>query len=193
MGTTSTSDDPMMHHTAQAAALPCSRTIVARGPPALKRLAQRSCITTGRRRSINSESCHPIGAISYQPSSRCVTNIKAGRLGLALLIVGARWGAIIGRCEAIPSPLHRSISVVHQVPTYCQPHRAIARASFASRGQGSNPSPPPSSSSSGACSTFASVGIADGGRGAAARVAALAVTRAGGSRCAGQGRLDRGG
>ena len=70
-------------------------------------------------------------------SSRCgVTNIKAGELGLAMLAVGAKRGAIIGQREAIPNLLHCSIRVVHRASRCGQLHRAIERASFASRGSG---------------------------------------------------------
>jgi hypothetical protein len=71
-------------------------------------------------------------------SSRCgVTNIKAGELGLAMLAVGAKRGAIIGQREAIPNLLlHCSFRVVHRASRCGQLRRAIERASFASRGSG---------------------------------------------------------
>ena len=69
--------------------------------------------------------------------------------GVAELIVGAKWGAIISLRRAISGLPQRSISVIYQESSYGERHRPAAWISFASRGSGVQiPSAPPSSSSS---------------------------------------------
>jgi hypothetical protein len=48
-------------------------------------------------------------------------------------VMGAKWGAIIGRYEATQGLLLRSIWIHYQLSSHSEPHRATARISFASR------------------------------------------------------------
>jgi hypothetical protein len=53
-----------------------------------------------------------------------------------VIIWGAKWGAIVRRHQATLSPYKRSIYLSNLTLSACEPLRATAISSFASRGSG---------------------------------------------------------
>jgi hypothetical protein len=89
-----------------------------------------------------------LSVMPTQPRSRLAGSSGRSTTGVRSL-VGAEWGAIVGRHQATWSLLERSIHQPYQASRHNQTHRPTLGISFASRGSGVQiPSAPPRNSRS---------------------------------------------